>query len=47
MKLHKHALIVAIAACMTAMAAQATEFRSADIHPDDHQNRDCYYCDAG
>ena len=36
MKFNKHALIVAIAAGMTAMAAQATEFRSADIHPDDY-----------
>ncbi len=36
MKFNKHALIVAIAAGVTAMAAQATEFRSADIHPDDY-----------
>ena len=36
MKFNKHALTVAIAAGVTAMAAQATEFRSADIHPDDY-----------
>jgi len=36
MKIRKPALIVAIAASLAAMAAQATEFRSADIHPDDY-----------
>ncbi|WP_026431769.1 TRAP transporter substrate-binding protein [Paracidovorax oryzae] len=28
--------LAAVAACLTAFAAQATEFRSADIHPDDY-----------
>jgi tripartite ATP-independent transporter DctP family solute receptor len=36
MKLRKHTFITAIAAGLTAMAAQAVEFRSSDIHPDDY-----------
>ncbi len=35
MKFNKHALIAAIAAGMTAMAAQAVELRSADVHNSD------------